>query len=525
MSNDAAVSSAVRAKADFPDWLSPMLVKELRQGMRSRQFLICFLALQAAMIFPAIIGLMTASISGSTQGVTVFFWIIVGVPLLLIMPFSGLGAISREKTGNTLELIFLTRLTARRIVFGKWVAIIAQTLLLVSAILPYAVLRYYLGGVNITGELTGLGLLLAASALLTSFTVGISPVMGRVGRVLMPIGLVFGLQIVSVISVIPGGSVLRASGVDWKFVTVMALEGFYMMLLMLETGAGKIGPAAENHSTPKRLVALASVLTALLYSYVQGTMGVIWLPALLVAGPVLVGAVCEPIRLVPSVYRPFLRLGFAGRALGWLLYPGWPSGVFFSLLVLGIAGFRIDALAGVSHMVAAHSVPLGAHVRPLITRYVPTTRDMMIPRIVEVAILGAFFTPPAFFRLLKLRISVPVVFYFLLQAALALLSVVGVMATDLRPKIPVQTGPSGVEEVLACIPTCTLVQLSRIRDWDLGLQRLVLEGLVVVTVCLLGILLVRMFPEWRTISALLRTAASLPPEKLPPDAARPAEAA
>src|ERR1043165_446027 len=131
-----------------------MLVKELRQGMRSRLFVISFLLVQAAMILVAVLGLYAAVNKEETSEVSGLFWAILGAPLLIIMPMSGLGAVGNERKTNTLEPIFLTRLTARRILTGKWLALVAQTVLLVCAILPYAVLRYFLGGVDLGAELT-----------------------------------------------------------------------------------------------------------------------------------------------------------------------------------------------------------------------------------------------------------------------------------------------------------------------------------------------------------------------------------
>jgi hypothetical protein len=433
---------------------------------------------------------------------------IVGVPLLLVMPFSGLSAISREKTANTLELIFLTRLTARRIVFGKWVAIIAQTLLLLSAILPYAVLRYYLGGVDIASELTDLAWMLAGSALLTSFTVGISPVMGRLGRVLMPVGMLIALQIFGVITAVTASPVVRGGRDGWQFYTVLALQSIFLMLLMLEVGSEKIAPAAENHSTPKRLVALGSTLTAILYSYTPGAQWRMWLAGLFIAGPVLIGSVCEPVREVPSVYRPFLRRGFVGRAFGRFFYPGWPGGVFFSLLLLAAAGFRV-------YQIEIVRIPASGMMD-----------ENTLLRIIALAVVGAFLMPVAFLQLLRVKIPFPAVFYFVFHGLLGLLALIGVLATQFgsnhRPYSP---PASGAEHVIACVPTCTLILFSRIREWSPGQISDVLGGVTFVTVCTILILLVRMWPAWRKIAALEKTAAGFAPAASPPDAARPAAAA
>ncbi len=79
---------------------------------------------------------------GNTGVSSGFFWTLVALPLVLILPWTGLGAISGEHRANTLDLMFLTRLSAWRILLGKWIAIVAQAVLLLAAVLPYVVLRY-----------------------------------------------------------------------------------------------------------------------------------------------------------------------------------------------------------------------------------------------------------------------------------------------------------------------------------------------------------------------------------------------
>ena len=52
---------AREAGADFPDWLSPILVKELRQGVRTRVFVTLFILLQVR------VGRVRRRIAGRTQ--------------------------------------------------------------------------------------------------------------------------------------------------------------------------------------------------------------------------------------------------------------------------------------------------------------------------------------------------------------------------------------------------------------------------------------------------------------------------
>ena len=112
---------------DFSDKLSPMLVKELRQGLRAKTFIGVFLSLQA---FLAVMMLSATIASSSGQIGIVVSNIIFGffsVAVLLVQPLRGIGALSTEVKSNTLDMMALTRLSSSKIVFGKWVAIVSQT--------------------------------------------------------------------------------------------------------------------------------------------------------------------------------------------------------------------------------------------------------------------------------------------------------------------------------------------------------------------------------------------------------------
>lgn len=341
-------NTPTRLRSDFADWLSPILVKELRQGMRARAFITSFLLLQGLMLFMAIMGLVTAAHHEDTSEMSAVFWTMVGVPVLFIMPMAGLTAVSRELKANTLELVFLTRLTARRIIAGKWLALVSQIALLVCAVLPYAVLRYFLGGVNISSELAVLGWMLLASALFTGATVGISPYQSRLMRVFLTLGLVGGMQILGLGGlsfgfrsgsrhmVMSGSSgVSSAPGFVW-FIAII-LVAVITLLLMLEVGATRIAPPAENHSWLKRILTIAALLLPLLF--MRDTAGRIGFAvgALLLVTPFFVGALCEEPRFIPSLFRPFARSGALARVFGRLLYPGWQSGLLFVLVALAIA--------------------------------------------------------------------------------------------------------------------------------------------------------------------------------------------
>ncbi len=335
----AAVS---RGQRDFADWLSPMLVKELRQGMRTRVFVGSFILLQMAMTMNVIIGLLMAADKRDPSFSTAFFWGVVAVPIIFVLPLSGLGTLSNELNANTLELVFLTRLSAWRIVAGKWFAIVAQNVLLVCAVLPYAVLRYFIGGVNVTEELITLAMMLIASTLLCGITVGVSPFQTRLTRALLIGGLVFFSW-----GILPGfflvGGAFRVFGpmpmFSWGLGIALAIFCILFLLLMLEIGAGKIAPAAENHAAKKRGFTFALLLLAGLFNLVIANAQMLTVLALLLTIPICIDAVCEQPRWIPSIFRPFARWGLIGRVVGRFAYPGWQTGVPFTIVMLG--GFAV----------------------------------------------------------------------------------------------------------------------------------------------------------------------------------------
>jgi hypothetical protein len=331
-------ASEISRLTDFSDRVSPMLVKELRQGMRTNLFTIAFILLQAFMVLCVLIGAAAPGDSGAVAG---FFWFFVIVALQIVMPIRGFGALNAEIQLNTMDLIHLTELGAWRITFGKWAALIAQTLLLVCGILPYLVMRYFFGGVDLAAELLTLFWVVVLSMLLTAITVGFSAFRSVLLRVTVIAGIVIGALIVqsevsSFVRMLtsPASSGLSAPIIGWSMAGTL-FAALYVMWFMLDLGASRIAPEADNHSTRKRLVALVFGCAVLLLPLagVEATacliiVGVIWML-------VSLDALTERPVLLPSILRPFARRWYL-RPWALLFAPGWHTGVFFFLLCLAI---------------------------------------------------------------------------------------------------------------------------------------------------------------------------------------------
>jgi len=374
---------------DFADWLSPMLVKELRQGMRSRIFMAAFYLTQLLMILCVIFNLVAASNSDMDSGVAGFlsglFWFMISVPLLFVMPIRGFGALHGEMKTGTLELVFLTRLSAWRIAAGKWTAIIVQTLLLVCAILPYVLLRYFLGGVDIIQDVQSLLFLLIASAALTGVTIAMSPYESKLLRALFIFGLIFGLQfLVGMIFAMVAGSALSGGGsslAPWQFYAGLAVFIPAFLLLALEIAASRIAPPAENHAIRKRLIGLLFLFAAPLFILLGADARTTYSFAFFFLAVVMIDALAEPQVLAKSVYQPFLRRGVAGLALSRFFTPGWASAAWYVALIALLGGglLAVQGQFDDPNHALGYVALLGALIFPaaIIRLFLPTTKHFL----------------------------------------------------------------------------------------------------------------------------------------------------
>ncbi|CAN5661216.1 hypothetical protein BH09VER1_BH09VER1_00610 [soil metagenome] len=377
--------TTILSKPDFKDWLSPMLVKELRQGMRSRVFMAAFFLTQVLMILSTILNLTSSSGNGEFGVMSEFlngvFWFMIAVPVLLLTPIRGFGSLHGEMKERTLELVFLTRLTASRITVGKWMALMVQALLLLCGVLPYVLVRYFLGGVNILADLQSLLFILVVSGMLTALTVALSPYESKLLRGLLVIGLFIGFFIllanfVTLISV--GMTLGTTASVVAFFYGGLALFVPAVIILSLEIGASRIAPSAENHAILKRLIGIYFVVAgAILICLHAGASTVItYVLALLTI--VAIDALAETQEFNRTVYRPFLKLGAIGRFLALFLTPGWVSASWYILLLTVVCGAGL-ALAGDAGNELTRVSFLGSLIFPaaLIRLFVPRTQHFL----------------------------------------------------------------------------------------------------------------------------------------------------
>jgi ABC-type transport system involved in multi-copper enzyme maturation permease subunit len=336
---------AIPVKDDFADWLNPMLVKELRQGLKTKAFVIVFVLVQVALVILMGFRLLAQNDPfGYTAGMLDgLLWTAIGGALLVLMPLRALTAISEEDKANTLHLVQLTRLSSTRIVWGKWIALVSQTLLLSVAILPYAVLRYFFGGIDIVSDLLALMWMLGGSLMLTAGCLVLSTLpMGT--RVILLAGGVPGTMVFTSI-----GAGLAVGGVASALSLIALVHSMVMTtLVLLALAASRIAPAAENHALIMRGLALVAAFVALVATWLSEESDdslwlVLLLPILFIA---VLQALVERTSDVPSVYAALAKRGPLSRFAGRALYPGWATGMVFTAFLVAATTLTMHGMSG-----------------------------------------------------------------------------------------------------------------------------------------------------------------------------------
>jgi hypothetical protein len=135
------------------DRFNPIVVKEVRQALKSRQFVITFLLLLLAAWAGSIFGVsyLGESIDYGSAAVTFYagFLFALCTASLVIVPFSTFRSIVEERTETTLELLQITALSPMQIVRGKTLSAMVQVLVYYCAIAPFIAFTALLPGFDV----------------------------------------------------------------------------------------------------------------------------------------------------------------------------------------------------------------------------------------------------------------------------------------------------------------------------------------------------------------------------------------
>ncbi|MEZ5326633.1 MAG: hypothetical protein R3F19_16420 [Verrucomicrobiales bacterium] len=334
---------------DFPDLLSPIVVKELRQALRGGAFVGVFCFVQLGMLVITLLQLWAGE--SQLSDLDEVFWFACVLALVVLVPGGSFNALAGEVRGDTFQLLQLTQLSSWRIVVGKWTATLALIMLVAIGLLPFFVFRYFRGGVALVPELVQLAIVTGIGAVVAAFTVAFSAHQAVLVRVLA--FLMIGV----------GGGLLMFGMILDEMTTQLTLPSIAMIslgacclgLYALLMGAGTIAVGDENYSAFKRIFAMSVIATIAVVGLYPD-----WNPdsenqhlllgfQIGLAAVFLFDSVTEAPRYGKGIVTKILRVRMVRRValLRVWFYPGWQSGHLFFLPVVMltlIALYQIGAL-------------------------------------------------------------------------------------------------------------------------------------------------------------------------------------
>lgn len=269
------VKAATRLER-WSDGIPPVLLREVRQSLRGRVFRIAFLLVLTAGIVAAVgvaaVGEVTLR-EPSEVGRELFDLLVAGLFLtcLVQVPFSAFQSLAAEWDDDTYELLALSNLRPRRIVIGKLLGALLQSLLHVCALTPAIVFCFLLRGVG----LLEVGLLVGWILILGSAYSAIGIALASLSRLRVVRGILQAAFVLLIVFTSIGlneevrRELLHSSSREMLMLSIGLLACCLGLgSLGLEVAAARLAHPEENRSTGVRCVVAATLVA--LFAWLHG---------------------------------------------------------------------------------------------------------------------------------------------------------------------------------------------------------------------------------------------------------------
>ena len=261
----------------WSDWVNPILVKETRQALKSRQFSWTLMLLTIVILawsVLAIVGMIPSIYYNSSgAGMLIGYAIILIVPALIVIPQSTFRSMASELEDGTFETLSLSTLSPRHILVGKLSVAALQLIVYLSVIAPCIALTYLLRGITLEVIAMTISIIASCSLALSAIAISVASFSRtRMQQVFFSIILLAGQVFCAIWTgailiglVGTGGYGLERWIAFGMFLLAVILYGW----LLLRCGACAIGFSSDNRSTPIRIPLL---VIGLLMSMMEGFM-------------------------------------------------------------------------------------------------------------------------------------------------------------------------------------------------------------------------------------------------------------
>ena len=333
------------------DRLNPVLVKEVRQALRGKQFRSSFTFTLVISVIVAVTIVLGAAdrASWTPIGPPFFIGIFACLTLAVIgfVPMAAYQAMGSEWDENTYDMLSLSHLRPRHIVLGKLLAAGVQALLYFSIFGFFSVFTFLLGGVDPSLVAVAIPMLALSSLALSSLAVALSSLsQKRAVRVVLMVVLAAAL-----VGVVFGSIGMVASSIETSLdfslpevraaLSAMLVSAFVLGGLCFVLACSRLAHPEENRSTGLRAFGFVLVLVGMywvgwMYEQVGQAEVVGYLSCLVVLAIGLLGAFFlterEQLGLRVAAHLP------PGLPVRLLVLPWMPGGGRGTLWLLGMLG-------------------------------------------------------------------------------------------------------------------------------------------------------------------------------------------
>ncbi len=249
----------------WSNWLNPILVKETRQALKSKQFIWTFYLLILIVIIWTLLAIWSSmpNIYYESDG-SVFltgYLLILLIPAMIVIPQATFRSMASELDDGTYETLTLSLLRPWQVVFGKLTVAMLQLIIYLSILAPCIALTYLLQGVTLESIAAVLLILSTTSIALCTVAILLASLSRtRTLQVLFSV-IMLGLQLIvagmtlsMIFSMLAIGTLGNQGWTSVGLGTLaMAAYGWLFMLC----ASSAIGMASENRSTPIRIALFA----------------------------------------------------------------------------------------------------------------------------------------------------------------------------------------------------------------------------------------------------------------------------
>lgn len=255
------------------DSVNPIIVKEVRQGLRTRVFWIFFSLMLIACLFISLVFFAENDGLGERSGQPAFiaYFVCLALVQFFVIPYTAYRSMAREAEDETWVLLTLTGIGPRRILAGKLGSSVLQGSLYASAATPFLLFSYFLNGIDLPTIIVGVCVSIAYQVFLVAVSVSLATLAeSRIVRALLHFVLLgvllqgLGMGIAGSVAIGEFAQKVSSSAAFW----ITALSFFFGMLttglLLFEAAAARLSLPTEDYARGPRLAYIAQFIGALL---------------------------------------------------------------------------------------------------------------------------------------------------------------------------------------------------------------------------------------------------------------------